>query len=122
METITLTCIGCPMGCPLTVERQNGRIISVTGNTCKRGEIYARKEITAPTRIVTTTVKVTGGNAEMVSVKTENDIPKDKIFDCIRSLKKVSVKAPVRIGDVILSDVCKTGTDIIATKNVDRIL
>lgn len=122
METITLTCIGCPMGCPITVELQNGKITSVTGNTCKRGDVYARKEITAPTRIVTTTVKVTGGNAKMVSVKTKNDIPKDKIFDCMRSLKKVSVKAPVHIGDVILSNVCKTGTDIIATKNVDRLL
>ena len=66
METVTtreLTCIGCPMGCPLTVTMKAGEVISVTGNTCKRGDIYARKEVTNPTRIVTSTVRVTGGDA-----------------------------------------------------------
>ena len=66
METVTtreLTCIGCPMGCPLTVTMEAGEVISVTGNTCKRGDIYARKEVTNPTRIVTSTVRVTGGDA-----------------------------------------------------------
>ncbi len=57
-----LTCIGCPMGCPLTVTMENGEVISVTGNTCTRGDIYARKEVTNPTRIVTSTVRVAGGN------------------------------------------------------------
>lgn len=112
-----LTCIGCPMGCPVTVEMNGTEIVSISGNTCPRGEAYARKEVTNPTRIVTSTVKVEGGTVDMVSVKTKEDIPKDKIFDCVRALKGVAVKAPVRIGDVILADVAGTGVDVVATKN-----
>lgn len=120
MEIRTFTCISCPMGCPLTVEMDGDKIAGITGNTCKRGEIYARGEVTAPTRIVTSTVRVTGGNAAMVSVKTKTAIPKDRIFGCMRCLKGVSVEAPVHIGDVVISDVADTGVDIVATKNVER--
>ena len=119
MEIRTLTCISCPMGCPLTVEMDGDEIISVTGNTCKRGDVYARKEVTAPTRIVTSTVKVTNGSADMVSVKTKTDIPKDKIFDCVKCLKGVSVEAPIHIRDVIIPNAAGTGVDIVATKDVE---
>lgn len=118
METRELICIGCPMGCPLTVQMENGEVVSVTGNTCKRGDDYARKEVTNPTRIVTSSVKIEGGTLAAVSVKTKQDIPKGKIFDCVTALKDVTVKAPVHIGDVIVSNVADTGVDIIATKNV----
>lgn len=118
MEVRNLICINCPMGCPLTVEMKEGQVVSVSGNTCKRGEIYARKEVTNPTRIVTTTVKVKGGETDRVSVKTKEDIPKEKIFDCIRALKGIEVTAPVHIGDVILKNAADTGVDIVATKNV----
>lgn len=118
MEKRELICIGCPMGCPLVVELDGAEIVSVSGYTCKRGEVYARKEVTNPTRIVTSTVKVEGGSADMVSVKTAEDIPKGKIFECVKALKGVTVKAPVHIGDVILSDVAGTGVNIIATKQV----
>ena len=93
------------MGCPLTVELENGEIKTITGYTCKKGETYARKEVTNPTRIVTSTVRVEGGRADMVSVKTREDIPKDKIFQCVKALKGVTVKAPIRIGDVVVADV-----------------
>lgn len=119
MEQRDLTCIGCPLGCALTVTLDGGKVISVAGNTCPRGDAYARKEVTAPTRIVTTTVPVHGGVLAAVSVKTAGDIPKGKIFDCVRALKNVSVQAPVRIGQVILADAAGTGVDIIATKNVE---
>lgn len=119
MEIRNLTCINCPMGCPLTVELEGDEVLSVSGNTCKRGDTYARKEVTSPTRIVTTTVKVTGGKSGMVSVKTREDIPKGKIFECVRALKDVQIKAPVRIGDVIVTNVADTGTDIVATGNVE---
>ena len=74
MEKRELICIGCPLGCMVTVEMENGEVKSVTGNTCKRGDDYARKEVTNPTRIVTSTVMVKGGSLDMVSVKTKNDI------------------------------------------------
>ncbi len=116
MENRDLICIGCPMGCPLIVGIENDEVVSVTGHTCKRGEVYAKKEVTNPTRIVTSTVRVDGGRTEMISVKTKEDIPKGKIFDCVKALKDVVVKAPVFIGDVIVSDVAGTGVDIVATK------
>ena len=121
MEQKNLTCIGCPLGCQITVVLENGEVISVTGNTCKRGDDYARKEVTSPTRIVTSTVKVEGGNAPTVSVKTKSDIPKDKIFDCAKALKEVVVQAPISISDVVLSDVAGTGVDIVATKSVEAV-
>lgn len=120
MEQRILTCIGCPLGCLVTVELENGEVVSVTGNTCKRGETYVRKEVTSPTRIVTSTVKVSGGNAPTVSVKTKSDIPKDKIFDCVKALKEVTVSAPITIGDVILENVVETGVDVVATKAVEK--
>ena len=86
MEKIELICIGCPMGCPLTVELEDGAVTKVTGNTCPRGDAYGRKEVTNPTRIVTSTVRVTGGTLPAVSCKTRSDVPKGKIFDVVRAL------------------------------------
>ena len=86
MEKVNLICIGCPLGCPLEVEMEGKEVVSVSGNTCKNGEKYAKKELTNPTRIVTSTVRVQGGTLGMVSVKTSSDIPKGKIFDCVISV------------------------------------
>ncbi len=119
--TRVLTCIGCPLGCQITVELEGNNVVSVTGNTCPRGEAYARKEVTAPARIVTSTVRVGNGNIRMVSVKTEGEISKEKIFDCVRALKNIEVKAPVNIGDVILEDVAGTGVAVIATRSVQQL-
>lgn len=118
MKTIELTCIGCPLGCPLTVSLEGNEVTDVKGNTCPKGEAYAKKEVTNPTRIVTSTVRVSGGSCPMVSVKTASDIPKDKIFECVEALKDIIVPAPVKIGDVILKDVAGTGVDVIAARNV----
>lgn len=121
METRNLTCIGCPLGCQITIQLEDGNVISVEGNTCKKGDTYARKEVTNPTRIITSSLVVEGGkglNAQ-VSVKTESDIPKGKIFDVMQALKGVSVKAPIQIGDVLLENVANTGVNIIATKSVN---
>lgn len=119
MEKRTLTCIGCPLGCAVTVELDNGEIIRVTGNTCKRGDDYARKEVTHPMRVVTSTVRVTGGELPVVSVKTGQDIPKEKIMDVMNSLADIAVPAPVHIGDIILENAAQTGVNIIATKDVN---
>ena len=118
MEKRELICIGCPLGCMVTVTMENGAVTAVEGNTCKRGDDYARKEVTNPTRIVTSTVMVQGGSDVTVAVKTRSDVPKDKIFDCGKALKGITVKAPVHIGDVIVADVAGTGVDIVATSEV----
>ena len=114
-----LTCIGCPMGCALTVVMDGGTVTSVTGNICKRGADYGRKEVTNPTRIVTSTVRCAGGNLPCVSCKTASDIPKGKIFDVMKALEGVSVPAPVHIGDVLIANIAGTGVDCIATRNVE---
>ena len=119
MKKVNLICIGCPLGCPLEVEMEGAEVLTVTGHTCRNGEKYARKELTDPTRIVTSTVRVVGGTLAMVSVKTAADIPKGKIFDCVKALQAIDIPAPVAIGDVIIENVCGTGVNIVATKNVD---
>lgn len=120
MATESLTCIGCPMGCSLTVEMDGKHVRSVTGNICPNGEAYARKELTNPTRIVTTTVRVREGKLPVVSVKTASDVPKSSIFDCIRALEPVELTAPVVMGQVVLSNVAGTGVDVLATKSVPQ--
>jgi CxxC motif-containing protein len=118
LEKIELTCIGCPLGCPITVTLEQKEVTAVTGNTCPRGDAYARKEVTNPTRIVTSTVRVAGGTSVMVSCKTKEDIPKGKIFDVIEALRGVSVPAPIQIGDILVHDVAGTGVDVVATREV----
>ncbi|MCR5595622.1 MAG: DUF1667 domain-containing protein [Lachnospiraceae bacterium] len=120
MEHKELICINCPMGCMLSVDIDDNGEMKVSGNNCPRGDVYARKELTNPTRIVTSIVNVTEGELPVVSVKTKEDIPKDKIDEVIAALKGVTVEAPVLIGEVVLDDVAGTGVDVIATKNVNR--
>ena len=88
METRNLTCIGCPMGCQITVEFEGETIRRVTGNSCAVGDKYARREVTHPERTVTSTVVVTGGDRERLSVKTRGNIPKNRIFDCMREINR----------------------------------
>ena len=111
-------CIRCPLGCNITVETEGADIKNITGNTCPRGADYVTKELTDPRRIVTSLVRVKGGELPVVSVKTAADIPKDKIEDCIKALKGIELTAPVHMGDVVAENVCGTGVNIVATANV----
>ena len=120
MDTRELTCINCPMGCRITVMMDGGNIISIEGNTCKRGEVYARTEVTAPVRIVTTTIKVNGGVSDRVSCKTREPVPKEKIFLVMEAINKACCDAPVKIGDVLISDCAGTGIPIVATKSLEK--
>lgn len=113
-----LTCINCPLGCAVVVQMDGDKILSISGNTCKRGETYARMEVTNPTRMVTTSVPVDGSESErMVSVKTAAAVPKGLIFNVVDALQGVRLTAPVAIGDVVLANVCGTGVDVVATRN-----
>ena len=113
MEEKKLTCICCPMGCQLQVTIRDGQV--------ERGAEYGKKEVTNPTRIVTTTVRVHGGSLPVVPVKTASDIPKSAVMDCIRQLKEVVVEAPVYIGDVVLTEVAGTKIAVIITKNIEKL-
>lgn len=119
METREMVCINCPLGCMLTVTKENDGSVTVVGNTCPRGEEYGRTELTDPKRTVTTTVRVKSQNNVVVPVKTAAPIPKGKIGECIEALQHIEVSAPVFIGDVILDNVADTGVSIVATKSVD---
>ena len=103
-----LICIVCPKGCHLKVDEENG--YKVTGNGCPRGAAYGEKELVNPTRVITSTVRV--------PVKTASDIPKGKIYDIMKELDKVTMKAPVAIGDVVIPNVLGLGVDVVACKKV----
>lgn len=110
-----LICVSCPLGCPIEVEIENGEVVAVTGNTCKRGDAYARAEITNPVRSLTTSVKVENGVHPVVPVKSSGPVPKDKMFECMNVINSVTVKAPVKIGDVVIENILDLGVDIVAT-------
>lgn len=106
-----LTCIICPMGCSIDVELTDRKVISITGNTCKRGAEYAKTECTNPMRTVTTTVRCENG--EVIPVKTDRMIPKEKIRECMEIINSTVVHLPIESGDIIIENVC--GSNIIAT-------
>ena len=108
------------MGCHLKVDDSDKNNIKVSGNTCPRGDKYAREEVVCPKRMVTSIVEVEGGTVRMVSVKTSASVPKDKMFDVLEAIRNISVKAPVKKNQVILADVLGTGIDFVATKDVPK--
>ena len=117
MEQI-LTCINCPVGCRMTVTlSDNGEFVSVTGNTCPRGAVYARQECTLPLRMITAVIPVSGSRTPL-SVKTNKPVPKSMISAVMAELGRVRVGLPVRAGQVVIRDVLDTGSDIIATRSL----
>ncbi len=112
-----LVCIVCPIGCRLKITGENGNI-EVTGNQCKRGISYARDEITNPTRMICSTVRIRGGIHKVLPVKTDKAIPEKYKFEVIRLINKIELTSPVRMGDVIIADVFGTGVNIVATRNM----
>ena len=108
-----LTCIACPLGCALTVTIEDKKVISAEGNTCPRGKDYAINECTAPVRTVTSTVMCENG--DLVSVKTKNPIPKDKIFEAMSIINKTVASLPISVGDIIIEDLF--GSPLVATQD-----
>lgn len=114
METKrNLTCIVCPRGCQMTVTLEDGKVVSVEGNFCRRGMTYANDECTNPRRTVTSTVRCLDGT--IVAVKTENTIPKEKMFEVMSEINNAHPSGDIKIGDVIIEDVCGTGVRVVAT-------
>ncbi|MEG1256110.1 DUF1667 domain-containing protein [Clostridium sp.] len=113
-----LICISCPMGCHLKV---NVETKEVTGNTCKRGEVYGINEVTNPMRVVTTTVKVKNGELPVIPVKTKVAIGKALNFKVMEVLNSIEVEAPVKVGDVIVENILGTGVDVVATRNIKAV-
>lgn len=109
-----LTCIVCPRGCHLVIDDN----LNVSGNFCKRGENYAKNEITRPMRNISSTVIIKSNIINRLPVKTSDNIPKDKIFEVMQEINKVTVSAPINVGDVVIKNVLDLGVDIVATRSV----
>ena len=113
-----MICIGCPMGCPLTVEYTQKTVHSINGNRCNLGLDYAQKEIFNPERTLTTTVRIKNGHLPLVSVRTNKPIPKNRIFEAMNLLAEIEIEAPIKIGEKIIQNLLNTNTSIVATKNI----
>ncbi len=112
-----LTCIVCPMGCPMVAELEDGKVVAVTGNTCPRGKQYAIDECTNPMRTVTSTVRTACGG--VVAVKTDRVIPKALVFEAMREIDRACVTLPVRIGDVVIEKLLGTDANVVITANLE---
>ncbi len=121
VESKVLNCITCPMGCELTAELTDGVVTKVTGNTCPRGEKYAQEELTAPKRMLTSTVRIENGQLPLLPVVSKTVLPKEKILACAEALRTLTVKAPVHEGDVIAPDILCLGVDIVASRSMDEV-
>lgn len=117
MDKKEIICTVCPKGCHITAETDGKNVFSVTGYSCKRGEIYAKAECVNPVRVLTTTV-LTDKNS-VVSVKTENAIPKKLIFEAMKEVNGVIAKTPLNVGDVVLPNILNTGVNVIATSKAE---
>ncbi len=117
-EIRKMICIACPIGCHMKVTLDNNEVVKVEGNTCKRGEVYAKAECSNPTRILTTTMRVKGGKYPLVSVKSAEPLPKGKLLECMKVINSVVLKAPMSIGDVAVKNILDTGVDIVLTRDV----
>lgn len=109
------TCIICPRGCQLVVDDAG----NVSGNFCNRGKEYAINELTDPRRTITTTIRVNNRKDTLVSVKTNAPVTKDKIFDVMNEINKISVAAPTKVGQIVAKNVLNLAIDVIITKNID---
>lgn len=109
-------CIECPKGCRLKVDDD----MNVTGNTCIRGKTYAINELTCPKRVITSTVVIESKLVSRMPVMTENEVPKEKMFDIVKALDNVRLVAPVKCRDVVIENVCGTGVNIIATRTIEK--
>lgn len=110
-----MICIVCPMGCHLSIDTES---LAVTGNTCPRGEKYAVEELTAPKRVITSTVKIVGGVHHRLPVKTSTSIPKELNFECMKLLNDIEVVSPVKHGQVLIENVLGTGANIVACRDM----
>lgn len=125
IETLQFNCTTCPSECLLTVEVEryaDGAAVevrSVTGNGCPRGDKFAHQELTCPMRVLTTTVTVSGGDEALLSVRTSEAIPLALHAQAMDLIRGLVIEAPIRMSDVVLPNLLDTGTDLIASMDID---
>lgn len=114
-----IICTICPLGCHITVTGEGDEIETIEGYTCKRGEDYGRQEFSHPVRILTSTVKLTGGAQPLLPVRSEKPVPRELLLSCMDLLKETSVGVPVKRYDVIVENICGSGVNIVASDTVE---
>lgn len=119
VETRMMNCIMCPLGCEMTVIIEDGAVTGVTGNICPRGPKYAHDEVTAPKRMLTSTVQVEGGLLPLLPVVSKSTLPKERILDCATALRQIKVAAPVAEGQIIVENILGLGVDIVASRAME---
>jgi len=119
-EKKELICIVCPKGCRLSLEEDPANPVGfrVTGLTCKRGEAYAVKEVTAPTRTLTSTVRLRGGRLHRLPVRTSSDIPREKVGECMKLINDLEVQSPVKMGQILIPHLFGTEANLIASRSL----
>jgi len=113
-----ITCVVCPIGCKILVKIDGTRLEIVEGNKCKKGIEYVKNEVFNPRRMLTTSVLVNGGEWPLVSVKSSEPVPKEKLFSILKEIKRLVVNAPVKSGQIIIKNTANTDINIVATKTV----
>lgn len=111
-EVLETVCIRCPVGCHLTVKRENGEIV-VTGNNCPRGAEYGKQEFTDPMRTITTVYKLRDGGT--LTVRTSRAVQKVKYFEVLKCIHSAPEPTAPRFGDILIKNVYNTGADVIIT-------
>lgn len=119
VETKVMNCIMCPLGCELTVTLEDGKFASVTGNTCPRGAKYAQDEVTAPKRMLTGTIAIEGGLLPLLPVVSATVLPKERVLEAAAYLRSVTIKAPVKAGDVVVPNILGLGVDVLASRSME---
>lgn len=120
MNKKDLICIVCPLGCNITI-KENKDGYEINGNKCPRGKDYSIKEMTNPTRIIPTTVKIKNAKFPRLPVKTSKAVPKKDIFKIMKIINCVEVNAPIKIGDIIIENILELNVDIVATRNLRKV-
>ena len=113
-----ITCVVCPIGCKILVKIDGTQLEIVKGNKCKSGIEYVKNEVFDPRRMLTTSVRVNDGEWPLVSVKSSKPVPKEKLFSILKEIKRTTVNAPVKSGQIIIKNTANTDINIVATKTV----
>ncbi len=113
-----MVCIVCPMGCRMSLNTDGDGELRIEGNSCPKGRDYALNETTNPVRMLQSTVVIEGASLDRLPVRTSAPIPKEMIMGCMEQIKEIKISAPVRIGDIIMENVLRTGVDIIASRSM----
>ncbi|MFW6126403.1 MAG: DUF1667 domain-containing protein [Chloroflexota bacterium] len=112
------TCVVCPVGCEVDVELRDGEVVSMTGNRCAKGKEFVLQELQDPMRMLTTIVSIKNARWAVLPVRSDRPIPRRLFFEAMKELAGVEPDAPVEVGDVVMTDVARTGVDMVATRSM----